>query len=126
MPSPYVDREDDSRKYLREKVKGSDNHLSILKSSPQYCKLVKSLAFDYFAENMRPAIQFQHLDVVQTFTRRVDSGVLLFHENFLEFGLYATKTHIGDESKNENCNSCKETFAQVGKQYNEANHQQKG
>lgn len=74
---------------------------------------------------MCPAVQFQHLDIVQTFTCCVDASVLFFHKYFLKFCLNASKTHICDKSKNENCNSSKKAFTEISEQNYEANDQQK-
>ena len=97
MPSTDVNRENDSRKYLREKVKGSDNHLTVLKPGPQNSELVKSLTLDHIAEDMCPAVELQHLYIVQTLTSSIYTSILFSHEHFLKFSLNASKTQICDE-----------------------------
>lgn len=97
MPSADVYRENDSWKYLWEKVQGSDNQLTVLKPGPQNSEFVKSLTLNHIAEDMCPAVELQHLYIVQTLASSIYTSILFFHEHFLKFSLYAAKTQICDE-----------------------------
>ena len=125
MSGADVNRENDSWKYLREKVQGSDYHLTVLKPSPQNSELIESLTLNHITKDMCPAVKFQHLYVIQTFTCSVNTGILLSHKHFLKFSLNASKTQICDERYNEDRDSSEKTFSQVREQNNKANHEQK-
>jgi hypothetical protein len=82
--------------------------------------------FDPLVEVVLPRVEFERLDMVESFVGLSHSFVLTFHERFLNLTEATPENKIHYECQYEHCNSCKETITHIVKEEVERQCEHKG
>ena len=89
---------------------------------PQFCN---SFLFDKVGKYVHPRVELKHLDVVQTLSQGLDSGVLASHRFFLQSSSIPGKTSVGNKWESKNYYPRDHCPFEVIEKYEEAEDQQK-
>lgn len=120
ITSPNVHGKTGQLEKLGEELHGDDHKSHVVDSPEIRVQLFFPLGVDLAAEELNPRVQFDHLDIVETFCSLRHSGISFLHQRFLESGASSGEPHVDDYADSEDGDSSEERHTQVIEQKGEA------